>query len=126
MIYKKFKLLIFILALALSCSITAGAAHAQAPALPLYDSDRAPWTALSFHAKNFWVLVSTDTQFISLPAAGIEVLLPPSPEGAPAKPTAPHSANKSKTENLNSMLSDARFRYDAFDSGPIDKIRPKS
>jgi hypothetical protein len=92
MIYQKFKRLIFSLVLALSCSITAGAVHAQAPALPLYDTDRVPWMALSFHAKNFWVEVSTDIEFISLPAAEIDALLLPSPKGLALKPTTPNAS----------------------------------
>ena len=114
MIYQKFKQLILSLTLVASCSTYAGVAHVQAPARPLYDPGRITWTALSFQAKNFWVKVSTDIQFILLPAAGIEVLLLLLPEGAPAKPTAPHSANMSNTENLNSTLSVVRFRIRSF------------
>ena len=89
MIYQKFKQLIFGLALVAGCSIYAGAAHAQAPARPLYDPGRIPWIALSFQAKNFWVKVSTNIDLISLPAAEIEALLLSSPKGDPIKPKTP-------------------------------------
>jgi len=43
------------------------------------------WTELSFHAKNFWVEVSTRVELKSFPAADIEAALLPTPKGAPVK-----------------------------------------
>jgi hypothetical protein len=43
------------------------------------------WTDLSFHAKNFWVEVSTRVELKSFPAADIEAALLPTPKGAPVK-----------------------------------------
>ncbi len=63
------------------------AIHAQTSSGRQYDQSRVPWTDLSFHAKNFWVEVSTGVQLISLPAAEVEALLLPLPQGAPIKPT---------------------------------------
>jgi len=50
------------------------------------DASRVPWTHLSFHAKNFWVEVSTDIQLRSLAASELDAVLLESPEGTPIKP----------------------------------------
>ena len=105
MIYQKFKRLILGLAFVAGCSIYAGAAHAQTPARSLYDPGRIPWTALSFQAKNFWVKVSTDIHFVSLPAAEIEALLLSSPKGDPIKPRTPQLSQMT----INTLI-DPTFR----------------
>ena len=43
------------------------------------------WADLSFHAKNFWVEVSTRVELKSFPAADIEAALLPTPKGAPVE-----------------------------------------
>jgi hypothetical protein len=43
------------------------------------------WTELSFHAKNFWVEVSTRVELKSFPVAEVETALLPTPKGAPVK-----------------------------------------
>jgi hypothetical protein len=43
------------------------------------------WTDLSFHAKNFWVEVSTRVELKSFSVADIEAALLPTPKGAPVK-----------------------------------------
>jgi hypothetical protein len=43
------------------------------------------WTELSFHAKNFWVEVSTRVELKSFPVAEVETALLSTPKGAPVK-----------------------------------------
>jgi hypothetical protein len=50
------------------------------------DTRRVPWAHLSFHAKNFWVEVSTEIQMKSLPASDLAGVLLASPEGTPVEP----------------------------------------
>jgi len=56
------------------------------------DAKRVPWTRLSFHAKNFWVEVSTNLELRSFPASDVEALLLKSPRGTPVKPTTPQTS----------------------------------
>ena len=51
------------------------------------DASRVRWTDLTFHAKNFWVEVSTTVQLTSLPVSEVEAELLASPKGLPIKPT---------------------------------------
>jgi hypothetical protein len=55
------------------------------------DANRVPWTELSFHAKNFWVDVSTDVHLVSIPAAEIETLMITTPTGIPIRPETPEA-----------------------------------
>lgn len=55
------------------------------------DANRVPWTQLSFHAKNFWVEVSTNIELRSLQTSDVEALLLKSPRGGPIKPTTPQA-----------------------------------
>jgi len=55
------------------------------------DANRVPWTQLSFHAKNFWVEVSTNVELRSLQTSDVEALLLNSPRGGSIKPTAPQA-----------------------------------
>ena len=89
MVYRKYKPIVFSLALLLCSSMYGRAASAQSSSGLQYNPNRVPWTDLTFHAKNFWVEVSTHVELISLPAAEAEALLLPSPKGAPIKPATP-------------------------------------
>jgi hypothetical protein len=60
--------------------------------LPELDSKHVQWVHLSFHAKNFWVEVSTDIQFRSLQASDLDTVLLASPKGTPIKPQTPQAA----------------------------------
>lgn len=51
------------------------------------DASRVRWTDLTFHAKNFWVEVSTTVQLTSLPVSEVETELLATPKGLPIKPT---------------------------------------
>ena len=66
-------------------------AWAQPNAFLKLDPSRIAWTHLSFHAKNFWVEVTTDIQLKSLPATTVEALLLASPRGVPIKPATPNA-----------------------------------
>jgi hypothetical protein len=63
------------------------------------------WTQLSFHAKNFWVEVSTHIELKSLPAAKVEALLLKSSRGTPVKLTGPQSSQLT----INTII-EPRFR----------------
>jgi hypothetical protein len=84
---------------------TRSAAHAQSNSYLKLDAKRISWTRLSFHAKNFWVEVSTDIQMKSLPASDLDAVLLASPKGTPIKP---------QTSQINEMtintIIDPRFR----------------
>jgi hypothetical protein len=91
MIFKKINLAIICVVLLAWCKIINSPAWAQ-PTAPLkLDASRIRWTHLSFHAKNFWVEVSTDIQLKSLPAPEVEALLLASPRGVPIKPAKPNA-----------------------------------
>jgi len=90
MIYGKFKPTIFCLSILLCGSMYGGATYAQSSSRPLYDAGRVPWTDLTFHAKNFWVEVSTTVELISLPASEVEAELLATPQGLAINPTSSH------------------------------------
>jgi hypothetical protein len=49
------------------------------------EPQRVSWSQLSFHAKNFWVEVSTEIQIRFLQASELDALLIASPQGIPIK-----------------------------------------
>jgi hypothetical protein len=51
------------------------------------DANRVPWTELSFHAKNFWVEVSTRVELKSFASADVEATMLSSSKGSPVKNT---------------------------------------
>jgi hypothetical protein len=61
-------------------------ARAQSFSLAELDPKHAQWTHLSFHAKNFWVEVSTDIQMRSLRASDLDAVMLAAPQGIPIKP----------------------------------------
>jgi hypothetical protein len=79
--------------------------QAQSFSLLNLDASRVRWTDLAFHAKNFWVEVSTSVELVSLPFAEVEALLLPSPRGAPVKPATPHASQMT----INTLI-DPKFR----------------
>lgn len=80
-------------------------AFAQSKSYLNLDASRVSWTHLSFHAKNFWVEVSTDIQMKSRRASDLDAVLPASPKGVPIKPRSPR-VNEMK---INTTI-DPRFR----------------
>ena len=69
------------------------------------DAKGVPWSQLSFHAKNFWVEVSTDVQLVSMPAAAVQPLLISTPKGIPVK----IAALEASQMTINTKI-DPRFR----------------
>ena len=69
------------------------------------DASRVRWSDLSFHAKNFWVEVSTDIQMRSLRASDLDAVLLAAPEGIPIKPKTAQA-----TEMTINTTIDPRFR----------------
>ena len=70
-----------------------------------FSADRVAWTGLSFHAKNFWVEVSTDIQLVSMPATETQALMISTPKGTPIK----SSAAETTQITINTTI-DPRFR----------------
>jgi hypothetical protein len=63
------------------------------------------WGNMSFHAKNFWVEVSTDIQIKSLRTSDLAAVLLTSPKGVPIEPQAPQINEMT----INTTI-DPRFR----------------
>jgi hypothetical protein len=66
---------------------------------------RVSWSQLSFHAKNFWVEVSTEIQIRYLQASELDALLLASPRGIPVK-----LKNSQAAELTINTIIDPRFR----------------
>ena len=92
------------------------------------DADHVSWTQLSFHAKNFWVEVSTDVQMVSMPASEIETLMLSTPKGIPIQ----SAAAEAYQMTINTTI-DPRFRspvsiynriwFDPSDAKALGRIR---
>ena len=105
MIFTRTNIGIFCLAILLGFGALARPAGAQPISHLKLDSRRVPWSALSFHAKNFWVEVTTDIQMKSLPASDLGAVLLASPKGVPIKPQVPQI-----NEMTINTIIDPRFR----------------
>jgi hypothetical protein len=128
MIYRQYKQVVFSLWLLLCCSLYGVAAQAQSPLRLQYDPGRVPWTELSFHAKNFWVEVSTDVQLISLPAAEVEALLLLSPKGTPLKPATTQVAQMTINTTIDPKFRSSvtiynRIWFNSTDASAVGRIR---
>jgi hypothetical protein len=69
------------------------------------EPQRVPWSQLSFHAKNFWVEVTTEIQIKYLRASELDAVLPATPQGIPIKPKKSQAAEL----DINTII-DPRFR----------------
>ena len=96
------------------------AARAQSPSGLQYNPNRVPWTDLTFHAKNFWVEVSTRVELISLPAAEAEALLLPSPKGAPIKPATPQVSQMTINTTIDPKFRSPVTIYNRIWFNPMD------
>jgi hypothetical protein len=124
----RIKLVIFCLTILIGLGTITRSAGAQSGSHLDLDFHRVPWTQLSFHAKNFWVEVSTDIQMKSLRASDLDAVLLASPKGIPIKP---------QTSQINEMtintVIDPRFRspvkihnriwFDPTDASALGRIR---
>jgi hypothetical protein len=92
------------------------------------DPQRVPWSQLSFHAKNFWVEVSTDIQLRSLAVSELDAVLLASPQGMTLKP----KTSAASELTINTII-DPRFRspvkidnriwFDPTDGSALGRIR---
>ena len=96
------------------------AARAQSSSGLQYNPKRIPWTDLTFHAKNFWVEVSTHVELISLPAAEAEALLLPSPRGTPIKPAAPQVSQMTINTTIDPKFRSPVTIYNRIWFNPMD------
>ncbi len=80
-------------------------AQAQSFSLPELNPKHVQWTHLSFHAKNFWVEVSTDIQMRPLRASDLDAVLLASTQGIPIKPQTSSAAEMT----INTTI-EPRFR----------------
>jgi hypothetical protein len=84
---------------------TPNAARAQSNSCLKLDATRVSWTHLSFHARNYWVEVSTDIQLGSITASELGAVLLHSPEGTPIKLL----TSEASQMTINTVI-DPRFR----------------
>jgi hypothetical protein len=91
MIFRKNNLILFLLIFTLYGGKLSSPAWAKSISPLKLDAERVPWTQLSFHAKNFWVDVSTHIELKRVPASKVEALLLASPKGAPVRPVTPQA-----------------------------------
>ena len=104
------------------------AARAQSSKSLELDPARIFWTDLSFHAKNFWVEVSTDIQLRSLAASELDKVLPASPRGNPVKSTTPEAAEMSIHTTIaprfrSGVSINNRIWFNPTDASALGRIR---
>jgi hypothetical protein len=104
-IFKKNNLGTFCLLILLGFGVLNRPTWAESLSHIKLDPTRVSWTHLSFHAKNFWVEVSSDIQMKSLRASGLKAVLLASPKGIPIKPQTPQINEMTINTTIN-----ARFR----------------
>ncbi len=105
MILNKNNLGIFCLLILLGLGALNSPTWAQSISHLKLDPTRVSWTGLSFHAKNFWVEVSTDIQMRSLRASDLDAVLLASTQGIPIKPQTSSAAEMT----INTTI-EPRFR----------------
>jgi hypothetical protein len=101
----RIKLVIFCLTILIGLGTITRSAEAQTGSHLDLDFNRVPWTHLSFHAKNFWVEVSTDIQLRLLAATELDALLLAQSKKTPVEPQTSQAAELT----INTII-DFRFR----------------
>jgi hypothetical protein len=84
------------------------------------DANQVAWTQLSFHAKNFWVEVSTDVQLASIPTSEIKALLLSTPKGHPVRPAAPEASQMTINTTIDPAFRSPVNIYNRIWFNPID------
>jgi len=84
--FKKNNIAVFGLMILLFFGFVDDAAKAHAGVSLKLDPARISWTDLTFHAKNFWVEITTEVQLRPLAASELDNFLPAPPRGNPIKP----------------------------------------
>lgn len=92
------------------------------------DANRIPWDQLSFHAKNFWVELSTDIQLTSAPAGEIEAALLATPQGIPIEATSPDAYQMTIRTTLDPAFRspvklDNQIWFNPADAAALGRIR---
>ena len=92
------------------------------------DAHRIPWTQLSFHAKNFWVEVSTDIQMKSIRTSDLDALLLASPKGVPIKPQTPQINEMTINTTIDPRFRSAvkihnRIWFNPTDASALGRVR---
>jgi hypothetical protein len=92
------------------------------------DTRRVPSAHLSFHAKNFWVEVSTEIQMRSMPASDLDTVLLVSPKGTPIKPQAHQisemAINTTIAPRFRSPVKiDNRIWFNPTDASALGRVR---
>jgi hypothetical protein len=101
----RIKLVIFCLTILIGLGTITRTAGSQTGFHLDLDFNRVPWSQLSFHAKNFWVEVTTEIQIKYLRALELDALLLASPKGIPTKLRQSQAAEL----KINTII-DPRFR----------------
>ncbi len=120
MIFKTLNIAVFSLVILLCFASLDDAARAQSGDNLKLDPARVSWTDLSFHAKNFWVEVTTDIQLQSLEASGLEAVLLASPRGNPIKPATPQVSQMTINTTINPRFRSAVNIYNRMWFNPVD------
>ncbi len=92
------------------------------------DTHRVPWTHLSFHAKNFWVEVSTDIQLMLRSASEVEAELLKSPKGSTVRAETPKTAQMTINTIIDPVFRSAvsihnQVWFNPSDAAALGRIR---
>lgn len=128
MIFAKNNLRIILVVILLNCGAFVGPMWAQSISDLKLDAKQVVWTQLSFHAKNFWVEVSTDVQLESISSNEIEALLISSPKGALVRAVASHTAQMTIHTTIDPRFRDLvsiynRIWFNSADATALGRIR---
>jgi hypothetical protein len=99
---------------------THSAVRAQSNSYLKLDATRVSWTHLSFHAKNFWVEVSSDIQLSSIAASELDAVLLKSPKGNPIQPLTPEAAQITINTTIDPKFRSPVYIYNRIWFNPTD------
>lgn len=126
--FKKNNLAVFGLMILMCFGSLEDAARAQSGDHLKLDPARITWSNLSFHAKNFWVEVSTDVQLRTLEASELVKVLPASNRGDPIKPLTAEAAEMTIQTTIDPNFRSAvsifnRIWFNPTDASALGRIR---
>ena len=130
MIFAKNNLRIILLVILLNCGALVGPTWAQSITDLKLDAKQVAWTQLSFHAKNFWVEVSTEVQLASMPANKTEALLIAAPQGHPIRPAIPEAVQMTINTSIDPRFRSSvsifnRIWFNPADAAALGRIRQR-
>lgn len=128
MIFNKINLGIFCLMILMGVGTLNSPTWAQSISPLKLDTNRVPWTHLSFHAKNFWIELSTDVELRSLPTSNVKALLLKSPEGDPVKTANPYTSQMTINTTIDPTFRSPvhihnRIWFNPSDAAALGRIR---